>query len=92
MCYKGNFDVMATLLNHERVALKKSTCDELSQIKHRFKFKNLDIKKGELVSTVYHDADTVKRHSDFNVYATNLFEKYTNCIIERYRSILVHQD
>ena len=92
MAYKGNFDAMTTLLNYERVMLKKDASDELTGIKQRFKFKNLDIKNGQLVSTVYHDADTIKRHTDFNVYATNLFEKYCRIIITRYRAILEKQD
>jgi len=92
MCYKGTFETLAMVMNYERTALKKDTFDQLHQIKQRFKFKNLDIKHGSLVSTVYHDANTIKRHDDFNVYAVNLFEKYTNQIVDRYRSILAHQD
>ena len=92
MCYKGNYDTLITLLNYERVCLKKVIADELSEVKKRFNFKNLDIKQGHLVSTVYHDVSTVRRHSDFNMRANALFERYANCIIERYRQILLKQD
>ena len=92
LCYRGNYDTLVTLLNYERVCLKKVTFDELNEVKKRFNFKNLDIKQGHLVSTVYHAADTVRRHSDFNMRANGLFEKYANMIIERYRQILHKQD
>ena len=92
LAYKGNYDTLVTLLNYERVCLKKVIADELNEVKKRFHFKNLDIKHGHLVSTVYHDADTVRRHQDFNVRANALFERYANMIIERYRGILMQQD
>ena len=92
LCYKGNYDTMATTLNYERVCLKKTIFDKLQGCKDRFKFKNLDIKHGSLVSTVYHDAETLRRHVDFNQHATVLFEKYSSLIINRYRSILTRQD
>ena len=88
MCYRGNYDTLITLLNYERVCLKKVAADELNVAKKRFNFKNLDIKHGHLVSTTYHAADTVRRHSDFNMKANSLFEKYANMIIEKYRAIL----
>ena len=89
MLYRGNFEVLITLMNYERVCLKKAIFDDLVSEKKRFKFKNLDIKQGHLVSTVYHDAATIKRHIDFNNRAISLFEKYTGHIIERYREILL---
>ena len=92
LCYRGNYDTLMTILNYERVCLKKVIADELTSIKKRFGFKNLDIKHGHLVSTCYHDADTVRRHSDFNMRANALFERYANSIIERYRQILIQQD
>lgn len=45
-----------------------------------------------MVSTVYHDAATVKRHFDFNIAATQLFERYSQHIIGRYKEILTSQD
>ena len=44
------------------------------------------------MSTVYHDANTIRRHSDFNMRANALFERYANIIVERYRQILMQQD
>jgi hypothetical protein len=76
MMYRGNFEALVIALNYERVCLKKVIFDELVREKQMYKFKNLDIKQGALVSTVYHDADTVRRHADFNMKAGNLFEKY----------------
>ena len=92
LCYRGNYDTLVTLLNYERVCLKKVISDELNLTKKRYNFKNLDIKGGHLVSTVYHDANTIRRHSDFNMRANSLFERYANVIIERYRQILMKQD
>lgn len=52
----------------------------------------MDIKHGELVSTVFHDADTIKRHEEFNIRVSNLFEQYARDVINRYRAILTHLD
>lgn len=90
--YRGNYDTLMTLLNYERVCLKKVISDELHGVKKQYRFKNLDIDKGHLVSTVYHDADTIRRHQDFNMRANGLFERYANLIIDRYRQILLQQD
>lgn len=92
MMYKGNFDALVTMLNYERMCLRKVIFDELQALKLKYKFKNLDIKQGHLVSTVYHDEDTKKRHFDCNIRMTKTFEKYAHHIIERYREILLSQD
>jgi len=52
----------------------------------------MDIKHGKLVSTVFHDAETVKRHEEFNIRVTNLFESYAKQIITKYRQILATED
>ena len=44
LCYRGNYETVVTLLNYERVCLKKVIADELNEVKKRFNFKNLDIK------------------------------------------------
>lgn len=90
MCYKGNYDCLITMLNFERESLKKVIFDKLYTAKQLYRLKNLDIKQGSLVSTVFHDADTIRRHLDFNSKATNLFSEYADNIIERYGTIL-HQ-
>lgn len=41
-----------------------------------------------MVSTVYHDVATVKRHFDFNLMAVQLFDRYAQAILSRYREIL----
>ena len=92
LLYRGNYDVLVTMMNYERVCLKKVIFDELQSEKKRFKFKNLDIKQGHLVSTVYHDAETIKRHIDFNLRAIAVFEKYSEHIKARYSEILLSQD
>lgn len=50
--------------------------------------KTMDIKQGELVKTVQHDADTIKRHREFDLRLVSLFEQYACDIISRYREIL----
>lgn len=52
----------------------------------------MDIKHGHLVSTVFHDAETVKRHEEFNIRVQNLFEQYARDLINKYRQILCQQD
>lgn len=54
--------------------------------------KTMDIKQGELVKTVQHDADTIKRHREFDLRLVSLFEQYACDIIARYREILTQQD
>ena len=54
--------------------------------------KTMDIKQGELVKTVSHDADTIKRHREFDLRLVSLFEQYATDIVSRYREILTTQD
>ena len=79
---------MTALLNIERVYLKKTLFDQLLREKNRYRFKNMDIKHGQLANSVFHDADTVKRHEDFNIRVFNLFATYARDIVDRYRQIL----
>ena len=67
MCYRGNYDCLISVLNIERVYLKKTLFDQLYAAKQKYRFKNMDIKQGKLVSTVFHDAETIKRHEEFNI-------------------------
>ena len=85
ICYKGNFDCMIALLNIERVYLKKTLFDQLLSEKNKYRFKNMDIRHGPLASSVFHDADTTKRHEDFNIRVYNLFSQYAQDIVDRYR-------
>jgi hypothetical protein len=52
----------------------------------------MDIKHGHLVSTVFHDADTVKRHEEFNIRIQSLFEQYARDLLMRLRQVLTQQD
>lgn len=92
LCYKGNYECLISILNMERVFMKKNLFDQLYREKQRYRFKNMDIKHGKLVSTVFHDADTIKRHEEFNIRVQNLFEQYARDLINRYRAILCQQD
>jgi hypothetical protein len=92
MCYRGNYDCLISVLNIERVYLKKTLFDQLYAAKQKYRFKNMDIKQGKLVSTVFHDAETIKRHEEFNIRVQNLFESYSKDLIDRYRRILLQQD
>ncbi len=88
MVYKGNYDCIVTVLNIERTYLKKTLFDQLCRLKKDFRFKNMDIKHGALVSTVFHDGTTVARHQDFNLRVQTLFEQYARDIIDRFRGML----
>jgi hypothetical protein len=92
ICYRGNFDCAIALMNIERVYLKKTLYDQLLSEKNRYRFKNMDIKHGHLSSAVFHDADTIKRHEDFNIRVYNLFDQYSKDIVDRYRQILTQRD
>lgn len=92
LCYRGNYESLTVVLNIERVYLKKTLFDQLYREKQRYRFKNMDIKHGKLVSTVFHDADTVKRHEEFNIRVQSLFEQYARDLVIRMRGILCQQD
>lgn len=66
--------------------------DQLQKEKSRFRMKTMDIKQGELTKTVSHDADTIKRHREFDLRLQSLFEQYATDILARYREILTQQD
>jgi len=92
LCYKGSFDCVIALINLERVYLKKTLFDQLLREKAKYRFKNMDIKNGHLSKNIFHDADSVKRHEEFNIRVFNLFEQYSKDIVDRYRQILTQQD
>ena len=50
--------------------------------------KTMDIKHGELNKTVAHDADTIKRHREFDLRLQALLEQYVTDVLGRYREIL----
>ena len=52
----------------------------------------MDIKQGELTKNVSHDADTIKRHREFDIRLQSLIEQYATDILARYREILTQQD
>ena len=76
------------MLNLERLFLKKVMHDQLSKEKVRFRMKTMDIKHGELNKTVAHDADTIKRHREFDLRLQALLEQYVTDVLGRYREIL----
>ena len=88
MAYCGNYSSLVMHLNYDRVCIKKVYGDKLTQLKQSFGLKNLDIKHGSLVSTVFHNMETVRRHQDFNLRCSELFRQYANHIVQQYRSIL----
>lgn len=92
MCFRGNYDCTIILLNIERVYLKKTLYDQLIADKNKYRFKNMDIKHGHLSSQIFHDSDSIKRHEEFNIRVFNLFQKYSEDIVDRYRKMLTVQD
>lgn len=50
ICYRGNFEVVTTLLNIERAYLKKILSEQLLKEKNKYRLKNMDIKHGQLSS------------------------------------------
>jgi len=92
LLYKGNYECLIVLLNIERVYLKKTLYDQLLREKNKYRFKNMDIDHGHLSTQIFHDADSVKRHEEFNIRVFNLFEQYSKDIVDRYRQILTVQD
>lgn len=92
LCYRGNVECLTALLCFERMCLKKVMYDQLQQEKSRYRMKAIDIKHGELVKTVQHAADTIKRHEEFNLRLINLLEQYSVNIVSRLREILAQQD
>ena len=92
LCYRGNYECLVALLGYERMCLKKVMYDQLQKEKIKYRMKTMDIKHGELVKTISHDADTIKRHREFDLRLNSLFEQYADDILKRYRDILTQQD
>ena len=67
MLYRGQYDCLITMLSLERLFLKKVMHDQLAKEKVRYRMKTMDIKHGELNKTIAHDADTIKRHREFDL-------------------------
>ncbi len=74
ICYRGNYDCLVALLNYERICLKKVMYDQLGKEKSRYRMKTMDIKHGELDRTIQHDADTIRRHQEFELGLVGLLE------------------
>ena len=92
VCYRGNYDCLVALLNYERMCLKKVMYDQLCKEKSRYRMKTMDIKNGELDRTIQHDADTIRRHQEFELRLVGLLEQYVFDVLKRYRDILTLQD
>lgn len=88
LCYKGGFESIIQLLNFERMNLKKVLYDQLCRERQKYRMKNMNIKDGKLLSTIFHDADTVQRHEEFSIRVVNLLKKYSEALSGRYRQIL----
>ena len=76
------------MLNIHRAYLKKILYDQLAHEKQYYRFKSMDINHGHLVETVFHDAETVARHEEFNIRVHNLFEQYARDIITVMKQVL----
>ena len=61
-----------TILNFVRHQRKDDIFRSLNELKRMYGFKALDVKEGELVSTVWHDEQTVQRFEDFSLSVTEL--------------------
>jgi hypothetical protein len=48
--------------------------DQLCKEKVKYSMKSMDIKLGELDKTVQHDADTIRRHQEFDLRLVGLLE------------------
>jgi hypothetical protein len=44
--YRGNYECLVSILNIERVYMKKTLFDQLCREKQKYRFKNMDIKNG----------------------------------------------
>lgn len=74
LCFRGNYECLVMLLNFERMCLKKVMYDQLQREKAHYNMKAMDIKHGELTTTVSHDAGTIKRHKEFDLRLVQLLE------------------
>lgn len=72
MAYRGQWECLISLLNYERICLKKVIYDQLLKEKSKYRIRTSDVKHGELIKTIQHDADTIKRHKEFDLRLNNL--------------------
>lgn len=80
------------MLNLERVYLKKTLFDQLLRMKNRLSIKSMDVKHGALASSIYLDADLIRRFEEFIIGVQNLLEQYARDIVDKYRQVLTQQD
>ena len=92
MLFRGHFECLVSILSLERTYLKKTLFDQILREKNQSRIKNMDVKHGSLVSSVYQDNDTVNRFENFIIRVQNLFDQYARDIIDKYRQILMQQD
>ena len=85
MCYRGNVQCCLAMLNLERVYLKKTLFDQLLRAKNEYRLKSMDVKHGALASSIYLDADLMRRFEEFIIKVQLLFQKYSEDILARYR-------
>ena len=65
MCYRGNYECCLAMLNLERVYLKKTLFDQLLRMKNTLSIKSMDVKHGALASSIYLDAELIRRFEEF---------------------------
>lgn len=82
LCYRGEYEACEAILQFAHFAAKQRLQQQVQAKKRELKFKNMDIKQGELVSTVFHDEATLKRHSLFNLALEDAFSAYTNQVCQ----------
>ena len=76
-------------MRHQR---REEIFKSLTNLKKSLGFKNLDVKEGDLVSTVWHDESTVQRFADFSQGVEETCRQTLDELLNFYRVILTQVD
>jgi len=92
VAYRGKYGCAVILQNYRRYLEMRELYEKLTAKKQQYKFKNLDVDHGKLVTTILHDEDAKERFKKFHEEIKGLLIEYCKKIIEWASNVLTQQD
>eukprot|EP00826_Nyctotherus_ovalis_P035538 TRINITY_DN3059_c0_g3_i1.p1 TRINITY_DN3059_c0_g3~~TRINITY_DN3059_c0_g3_i1.p1 ORF type:complete len:647 (+),score=188.11 TRINITY_DN3059_c0_g3_i1:169-2109(+) len=90
--YRGEYGCAVVLQNYRRYVEMRGLYESLTAKKQQYKFKNLDVDHGKLVTTILHDEDAKERFEKFHEEIQELLKEYCAKILEEASNVLCQQD
>lgn len=83
---------MMITLNYVRHCRREDIFKSLTDLKRDYGFKSLDVKEGQLVTTVWHDKETMNRFQEFSIRVQELCRLTLDEFLNFYRIIFQQID